>query len=141
MSVSNTSQRQLNLCYPANFPACAWQKMGVDSMEIKCKMFVGIDYYSCCLEVIPLSTTTAHAVIEGVKAILARHGVVEKLISDNGPQFLSAEFMKFSKEWGFEHITSSPHYPQSNGESERAVQTAKGLLVKNKDPYLALLMY
>ena len=69
---------------PSEFPTHAWQKMGVDLREIKRKMFlVGIDYYSRYLEVIPLSTTTAHAVIEGVKAILARHGVVEKLISDN----------------------------------------------------------
>ena len=66
---------------------------------------------------------------------------MEKLITDNGPQFSSAEFAKFTNSWGFTHITSSPRYPQSNGESERAVQTAKSILSKNSDPYLALLMY
>ena len=95
--------------------------MGVDLMEIKRKMYlIGIDYYSCFLELIPLSTTTAHAVIEAVKAIMARHGVVEKLISDNGPQFSCAEFAKFSKEWGFEHITSSPHFPQRGIRESRS---------------------
>ena len=34
-------------------------------------------------------------------------------------------FSKLGKEWGFTHITSSSTYPQSNGEVERAVQTAK----------------
>ena len=47
------------------------------------------------------------------------------------------------KPWSFEHYTSSPRYPQSNGKAEKAVQTVKRLFTKceasGQTEYLALL--
>uniref|UniRef100_A0A8C5GKQ1 Integrase catalytic domain-containing protein n=1 Tax=Gouania willdenowi TaxID=441366 RepID=A0A8C5GKQ1_GOUWI len=75
------------------------------------------------------------------KSMFARHGIPETLITDNGPQFSCREMEHFAKEYCFEHVTSSPRYPQSNGEVERAVRTVKDLLKKASDPYRALLAY
>ena len=60
---------------------------------------------------------------------------------DNGPQYSADLYATFAKNYGFEHVTSSPHYPQGNGEAERAVKTTKELLRKSGDPYLSLLAY
>ncbi|XP_060078868.1 uncharacterized protein LOC132558338 [Ylistrum balloti] len=51
------------------------------------------------------------------------------------------EFREFAREYGLEHTTSSPYNAQANGQVERMVQTVKRLLIKAKDPYLALLEY
>jgi hypothetical protein len=79
-----------------------------------------------------------------MKKWFAIHGCPKELHSDNGPQYSSALFKRFSKSWNFEHVTSSPHHPRSNGLAERFVQTAKNLLKKckedNTDIQLALLM-
>ena len=51
------------------------------------------------------------------------------------------EFDESSKEYLFTHVTSSQKLPQANGEAERAVQTIKNALKKEKDPAKALMSY
>ena len=73
--------------------------------------------------------------------MFARHGVPETVRSDNGPQFASMEFTQFAREYGFRHVTSSPRYPQSNGQVERTVQSIKRMIKKSEDPHIAVLSY
>ncbi len=48
-----------------------------------------------------------------------------RLISDNGPQFISKNFKEFIRESGLAHIKTSVGYPQSNGKLERFHGTIK----------------
>ena len=88
-----------------------------------------------------MTRPSAAEVIAHMKSVFARHGIPELVMSDNGPQYACEAFSQFSQEYQFQHVTSSPLYPQSNGEAERAVKTVKTLLKKESDPYLALLSY
>ncbi|CAB4002104.1 sec1 family domain-containing 2 [Paramuricea clavata] len=76
---------------------------------------------------------TATEVCKALQTVFARFRIPERVVSDNGPPFNSAEYVFFASEWGFEIENSSPKYPQSNGEAERAVQTIKKLIKKEKD--------
>ena len=71
-----------------------------------------------------------------LKSLFARHGVPTTLVTDNGPQYVSQEMCQFSATYGFNHITSSPYYPQSNGLAEHSVKTVKGLFCHSPDPFL-----
>ena len=41
------------------------------------------------------------------------------IVTDNGPQFISDEFRKFMENEGIQHRTTTPLWPQANGEIER----------------------
>ena len=78
-----------------------------------------------------------------MKKHFSRHGIPDICLTDNGPQFDIKSFEHFANEWEFEHITSSPHYSQSNGKAESAVKIAKKILKKanrdGKDNWKAIL--
>ena len=131
---------------PHEIPQRPWAKVGSDLFEIRGQTFlIIVDYYSGFFEIDNLKQSTSKDVITCCKAQFARYGIPDVLITDNGPQFASVEYQTFASDYQFKHKTSSPRYPQSNGMSEKSVQTAKRLLIKakedNRDPYLALLDY
>ena len=80
-------------------------------------------------------------VVEELKRQFGVHGISAEVVPDVDPQFSSSEFQEFAKEYGFKHVISSPHYPKSNGEAERAIQTVKNLWQKNSEKHLASLNY
>ena len=79
--------------------------------------------------------------INTLKTIFARYGIPEVFRLDNAPQLSSQEFAQFEQKYNIKHVTSSPHFPASNGQAERAVKTLKKLLKKSEDPFQALLAY
>ena len=83
------------------------------------------------------------AVWSSLKGIFAEYGIPQHIVSDHGPQFSSELFRTFTKEWSFNHATSSPRYPRSNGFKARQIHIVKSVLQKtkqdSKDPALALL--
>ena len=78
-------------------PDYPWQKAGTDLFVLKGATYLlVVDYYSRFPEVIQLKSTTSQSVIDALKAVFARYGIPETLVSDNGPQYSSTEFAEFA---------------------------------------------
>jgi len=103
-----------------------------------------VDYFSKYPEIALLEDKTTSSIILHLKSIFARHGIPMELMADNMP-FSSKAMREFANDWDFTITTSSPTFAQSNGQSERCIQTIKNLLKKAKvdktDPYVALMQY
>ena len=116
---------------PHECPEKPWQKVGSDLFHWAGKMYVIIvDYFSLWPEVYLLGRPSSPNLVHAIKDAFARHGIAKELVSDNGPQYAAREFKSFKSQWQFEHTTSSPHYPRSNGLAESTVKAVKRLIKK-----------
>jgi len=128
------------------FPDRPYQKLGADLFYLDGKNYLlKIDYYSCFFEVYYLPDTRSAPVIRKLQVHILRNGIVETLVTDNGPQYSSEAFADFAKTWDFEHHTSSPLHPKGNALSEKGEGIAKKLMKKAKasgrNTYLTFLEY
>ena len=143
--LTHRNQQQKEPLLPHPVPERPSQKVESDILTFQnVDYLLVVDYYSKYPEIIKIEDKSAGTMLAKMKAIFARHGIPEELMSDNMP-YASKEFHQFASEWNIKLTTSSPLYPQSNGQSERFVQTVKQMLKKakeeGKDFYIALLEY
>jgi len=125
-----------------SLPERPWWRLAADFFEWKGQHYlVLVDYFSRYILCRKLQDTSATSLISVMQEWLSTFGIPHTLVSDNGSQFISDKFQTFLKLMDVTHITSSPRYPQSNGEAERAVQTVKKLLNKNDNLHMALCAY
>lgn len=83
---------------PHEFTARPWAKIAADLCEFDNRILLVVsDYYSNYIEVARLSDLNTCAVVKELKEIFARFGVPDTLVTDNGPQFSSAELAVFAK--------------------------------------------
>ncbi|XP_024630746.2 uncharacterized protein [Medicago truncatula] len=84
-------------------------------------ILVGIDYFTKWIEAIPLKDVTQEEVISFIqKFIIYRFGIPETITTDQGSVFTGRKMAKFAEDIGFKLITSTPYYPQANGQVEAA---------------------
>ena len=112
-------------------PDRPWSRLSADIFTLKGKQYISlVDRYSDFIEVGELVDTTSETVIQFLKEQFSRYGIPDCVVTDNAPQLVSHEFYNFSVDWKFEHVTSSPLYPKSNGKTESSVKVAKSLFKK-----------
>ena len=88
---------------------------------------------------------TGQHVANQCKLIFSEYGWLETLISDNGPCYTVDTFTGVMNAYQVNHTMSSPHYPQSNGLTEKYVQIVNSLFYKakeeGKDLFTCLMTY
>ena len=113
-----------------SIPDRPWEKIGGDNFTVDNKAYLcTVDYYSSYFEVHRLNEKSTADITKKLRRHFAAHGIPNTVVSDNSP-FNSSEFKQFSKSYEFEHVTSSPTYPQSNGKVENLIKTEKRLMKK-----------
>ncbi|XP_015750646.1 PREDICTED: uncharacterized protein LOC107330572 [Acropora digitifera] len=81
---------------PHKIPNRPWEQVAVDLFELNKKEYmITVDYYSNFWEIDCLTSTTSSAVVLKLKNHFAHYGCPNRLISDNGPQFVSSEFLDY----------------------------------------------
>ena len=93
----------------------------------------GGDAFTKWPEVAIMTSTTTKATVDELCYIFARWGIPQQTVINNGPQFASEMFQRFTSSNNIKYIKSSPYYP-ANDLAERFVQTLKqALRLSRKD--------
>ena len=116
---------------PMSTPSCPWLMCAMDIFTLE-----GVDYLICgdfyskmiLNQHLPSGQSNTVKVVLLLKDMFFEHRIPEVLCSDNGCQYVSAQFTKFCTSWGITHKTSSPHYLQSNGFAKACVKSMKHAL-------------
>ena len=127
-------------------PVHPWSNLASDIFYFKgdrCLLIV--DYTSCFPIIKKLSSMTGKAIAHHMQSIFSEHRWPDTLITDNGPCYTSKKFQLLMQTMSVNHLTSSPHYLQSNGLAEKYVGIIKNLFHKAKEegqsPYTAIMVY
>ena len=94
------------------------------------QLLVIVDKFSkyVCIEPCPTEMDAYATAQVFLKRVVRDFGVLRVVISDRGPQFTSAVWTHILKTLGSTVALASTHHPQSDGQSERAIQTLLRLL-------------
>lgn len=92
-------------------------------------VLVFVDHFTKWVELCPTEDQLATTVMAlFYDRVVCRHGVPQRLLSDNGPQFKSALVETMCSYFGIEKIYSSAYYPQGDGYAERMMRTLNNSL-------------
>ena len=112
-------------------PVIPWTKLASDIFHFQNDTYLLIvDFTSLFPVVCKLKSMTAKYVTSYFSQVFGEYGWPDTLLTDNGPCYASHEFKQLMTDMSVNHITSSPHYSQSNGLAAKYVQIVKNLFTK-----------
>ena len=110
-------------------PVVPWTKLASDIFHFQNdSYFLIVDFTSQFPIVHKLKSMTVKHVSSLFSQVFGEYGWPDTLLTNNGPCYASHEFKQLMVDMSVNHITSSPHYPQSNGLAEKYVQIIKNFI-------------
>lgn len=91
-------------------------------------ILVIIDHFTRWPEVYATPDQTASTAAKSCIDYISRHGVPRRLLSDNGPAFVSDLLARLAEQLEVSHSFATPYHPQTNGTVERFNRTLKAML-------------
>eukprot|EP00253_Pinus_taeda_P011702 PITA_11702 len=82
-------------------------------------IIVAIDYFTKWAEAMPTLSEDGHTVAQFLfNHVISRFGVPQAIATDHGKHFRNHMMVKLTTQLGLRHDSSSPYYPQANGQVE-----------------------
>jgi transposase InsO family protein len=84
------------------------------------------DYFRVALASVAVNECgdTATAFLESAIAHFQQRGIrIERVMTDNGPAYLSHTFRDACRKHRIRHLRTKPYTPRTNGKAERFIQT------------------
>ncbi|GKC06742.1 putative reverse transcriptase domain-containing protein [Tanacetum coccineum] len=130
-------QRPSGLLVQPDIPECKWEKITMDFITKLPKTAAGydsiwviVDRLTKSAHFLPMKETDSTKKLTRlyVKEIVARHGLPVSIISDRDSHFTSRVWQSLYKALGTQLDLSNAYYPQTDGQSEKTIQTLEDTL-------------
>ncbi|KAI3775824.1 hypothetical protein L1987_45578 [Smallanthus sonchifolius] len=122
---------------PLDIPEWKWEHIAMDFITKVPKtakgydtIWVIVDRLTKSAHFLPIRETySSERLAEAfIKEIVSRHGVPVSIVSDRDTRFTSRFWKKFHEEMGTKLLISTTYHPQTDGQSERTIQTLEDML-------------
>nr|GEU48173.1 reverse transcriptase [Tanacetum cinerariifolium] len=124
-----TPQKYIQVC--EIFDVCGIDFMGPFPSSNENKyVLVAIDYVSKWVEARAFPINDARNVVNFLKRLFARFGILKALISDRGTHFCNHQIEKAMKRYGVVHRFSTAYHHQMNGQVEKMNRAIKRIIEK-----------
>ncbi|GJR69087.1 reverse transcriptase domain-containing protein [Tanacetum coccineum] len=132
-SIGQPYSNKPRLWYKTVMPA---NVLGIDFMGPFSKshkfeyILVAINYVSKWAKAEALPTNDARVVVNFLKKLFSRFGILKALISDRGTHFCNCKMEKILKKYGVHHRIATAYHPQTSGQVKNTNRALKRILEK-----------
>ena len=130
-------KKSAGLLKPLEIPEWKWEHITMDfvvglprSPRGNDAIWVVVDRLTKCAHFISMKTKNSapDLVPLYIREVVRLHGVPKSIISDRDPKFVSNFWQRLQNALGTKHTLSTAFHPQTDGQSERTIQTLEDML-------------